>query len=303
MSNIGYSGGMRILVTGASGLVGSSLCPALEAAGHTVLRLSRSGPLSWDPAALTIDPQALEGLDAVVHLAGESVAGRWTPAKKERIVASRREGTGFLAESLAALPEGARPRVLVSASAIGIYGNRGDEQLTELSAPGTGFLADTARVWEAATLPAEQAGIRVAHLRTGIVLSRQGGALATMLPAFKAGLAGPVGSGRQWWSWIGMDDLVAAYQRALADEALHGPVNAVAPGAATNRDFTKALAKAVRRPALLPLPAPAVKLLMGEMGEEMLLASARVQPAVLRSAGFSFAQPELAGALAAALRS
>lgn len=293
---------MRILVTGASGLIGSSLCPALEAAGHTVLRLSRSGPLRWDPAARSIDPAALDGVEGVVHLAGESVAGRWTPAKKERILASRVEGTGFLAEALAALPQERRPRVLLSASAIGVYGDRGDEQLSERSPAGSGFLAEVAKAWEGATAPAEAAGIRVAHVRTGIVLSRHGGALRTMLPAFKAGVAGPVGSGRQWWSWIALDDLVAAYASALADDSLAGAVNAVAPAPVTNREFTRTLARVLRRPALLPLPSPAVKLLLGEMGEEMLLASARVEPARLAAAGFSFRRPALEDALRAELR-
>lgn len=296
MSKMSYAGCMRILVTGASGLVGSALCPSLEAAGHTVIRLSRSGPVSWDPAARRIDPAALEGVEAVVHLAGESVAGRWSAAKKERIRSSRVEGTTFLAEALASLP--APPKVLASASAIGFYGSRGDEQLTEASGPGTGFLADVAQEWEASTRAASEAGIRVVHVRTGIVLSRQGGALAAMLPAFRAGAAGPIGGGRQWWSWVGLPDLVAIYERALADEKLRGPLNAVAPEPATNAAFTKALGRVLRRPAFLPLPGAAVKLLMGEMGEEMLLASTRVLPRALADAGFAFRH----GALDAALR-
>ena len=291
---------MKILVSGASGLVGSALCPALEASGHTVVRLSRSGPVAWDVAARTIDPAALDGVDAVVHLAGESVAGRWTAAKKQRILESRRAGTAFLADTLAALPQ--RPRVLVSASAVGWYGSRGTETLTEASAPGEGFLAGVARAWEEATASAAAAGIRVVHVRTaGIVLSRNGGALKAMLTPFKAGLGGPVGSGKQWWSWISLPDLVAVYERALTDETLSGPVNAVAPGAVTNAGFTRALAKVLRRPALIPLPAPAVKLLLGEMGTELLLSSARVEPAVLTRAGFSFRFADIEDALRAEL--
>lgn len=299
MSNMSYAGCMRILVTGASGLVGSALCPSLEAAGHTVIRLSRSGPVSWDPAARRLDPAALDSIDAVVHLAGESVAGRWTDAKKERIRASRVDGTTFLSESLAALPS--PPRVLVSASAIGFYGNRGDEQLTEASSPGTGFLADVGQAWEASTRSASEAGIRVVHVRTGVVLSPQGGALAAMLPAFRAGVAGPIGGGRQWWSWIGLPDLVAIYERALGDDTLRGPVNAVAPEPATNAAFTKTLGRVLRRPAFFPLPGPAVKLLMGEMGEEMLLASTRVLPRALTDAGFAFRHGTLEDALRAEL--
>ena len=291
---------MKILVSGASGLVGSALCPALEASGHTVVRLSRSGPVAWDVAGRTIDPAALDGVDAVVHLAGESVAGRWTAAKKQRILESRRAGTAFLADTLAALPQ--RPRVLVSASAVGWYGSRGTETLTEASAPGEGFLAGVARAWEEATASAAAAGIRVVHVRTaGIVLSRNGGALKAMLTPFKAGLGGPVGSGKQWWSWISLPDLVAVYERALTDETLSGPVNAVAPGAVTNAGFTCALAKVLRRPALIPLPAPAVKLLLGEMGTELLLSSARVEPAVLTRAGFSFRFADIEDALRAEL--
>lgn len=291
---------MKILVTGASGLVGSALGPALEAAGHAVVRLSRSGPVSWNPAGRSIDGAALDGIDAVVHLAGESVAGRWTAAKKERILASRRDGTRFLAETLAALPQ--RPQVLVAASATGFYGDRHAELLTEQSPAGTGFLAEVAQEWEAATGPAAAAGIRVVTVRTGIVLARRGGALPALLTPFRLGLGGPIGGGRQWWSWLSLPDLVAIYERALADEGLSGPVNAVAPGAVTNREFTRTLGKVLGRPALLPLPAPAVKLLLGELGEGMLLAGAHVQPAALTAAGFVFRFPELGDALRAELR-
>ena len=291
---------MRILVTGASGLVGSALCPALEAAGHSVVRLSRNGPVSWHPTARTIDSAALDGIHGVIHLAGESVAGRWTAAKKERILTSRRDGTRFLAETLAALPQ--QPKVLVSASAIGYYGDRHDELLTEQSPAGTGFLAAVAREWEAATNPAAAAGIRVVTIRTGIVLARNGGALPALLPPFRLGLGGPIGSGRQWWSWLSLPDLVAIYERALTDASLSGPVNAVAPGAVTNREFARTLGKVLGRPSRLPLPAPAVKLLLGEMGAEMLLASAHVQPTALTTTGFTFRFPELGDALRAALR-
>lgn len=291
---------MRVLVTGAGGLVGSALCPALEAAGHTVVRLSRSGPVSWHPATRTIDTAALEGVEGVVHLAGESIAGRWSAAKKERILASRRDGTRFLAETLAELPQ--PPRVLVSASAIGYYGDRHDELLTEQSPAGSGFLADVAQEWEAATAPAAAGGIRVATIRTGIVLAHGGGALPALLPPFRLGLGGPVGNGRQWWSWLALADLVSIYERALTDDALAGPVNAVAPGAVTNREFARTLGKVLGRPALLPLPAAAVKLLLGEMGKEMLLAGAHVQPAALTAAGFVFRFPQLGDALRAELR-
>ena len=291
---------MKILITGASGLVGSALCPALEASGHSVVRLSRGGPVSWHPDTRTIAAAALDGVDAVVHLAGESVAGRWTDARKERILTSRRDGTRFLAETLAALPQ--PPRVLVSASALGFYGDRHDELLTEQSPAGTGFLAAVAQEWEAATAPAAAAGIRVATIRTGIGLARDGGALPARLPPFRLGLGGPIGNGKQWWSWLSLPDLVSIYEHALTDERLAGPVNAVAPGAVTNREFTRTLGKVLGRPALLPLPAPAVKLLLGEMGAEMLLAGAHVQPAALTAAGFVFRFPQLGDTLRSALR-
>lgn len=290
---------MKILVTGASGLVGSALCPALEAGGHTVVRLSRSGPHHWDYAARTIDQAALDGVDAVVHLAGEPIAGRWTPARKERILASRRDGTAVLAEMLAALP--VKPRALVAASAIGFYGDRGDEVLVEGSQAGTGFLADVARTWEASCAPASAAGIRVVNVRLGIVLARNGGALQALLPPFRAGLGGPVGRGRQWWSWVSLPDVVAIFERALTDESLSGAVNATAPGAVRNAEFAHALGRALHRPAVMPLPSPAVKVLFGEMGKEMLLASAHVEPKALAGAGFSFRYAELDDALRAVL--
>ena len=235
---------MNILITGASGLIGSALTGKLAGAGHEVTRLGRSsraaGPrqMRWDPAAGELDAGALEGFDAVVHLAGENIAsGRWTAAKRERIRSSRVEGTRLLAHSLARLSR--RPEVLVSASAIGYYGNRGDEPLDEQSPPGSGFLADVCRQWEAAAEPAREAGIRVVHPRIGLVLSVSGGALAKMLPVFRLGLGGPIGSGRQYVSWITLDDLVEVIRHVTVAESYQGPVNAVAPQPVTNREFTE----------------------------------------------------------------
>ena len=297
---------LRVAVTGATGLVGSALVSALRAAGHRVDRVSRRPPrpgttdIQWDPAGGRLDPRALEGVDAVVHLAGESIAaGRWTAAAKARIRDSRVGGTRLVAETLARLDR--RPRVLVSASAVGYYGDRGDEPLTEDSPPGSGFLADVARAWETAADPARAAGIRVVHPRLGLVLAGQGGALPRMALPFRLGLGGVIGSGRQYWSWIALADVVRVIELALALDGLAGAVNAAAPAPATNRDFTLVLGRVLGRPTLLPLPAPAVRLLMGEMGQALLLASARVVPRRLERAGFRFRHPDLEGALRAAL--
>jgi len=294
-----------VAVTGASGLVGSALVTGLTSAGHRVVRVVRgAGAASvagqrlarWDPESGALEPSALAGADAVVHLAGESVAGgRWTEAKKRRIRSTRVDVTRRLAEALPRLER--PPRLLVSASAVGYYGDRGSEILREDSAPGPGFLAEVCREWEAATDPAARAGIRVVRLRIGMVLSRRGGALGAMLTPFRLGAGGPVGSGVQWVSWIAIDDLVGAILHALATESLAGPVNAVAPEPVTNRELARTLGRVLRRPALLPLPAVAARLLFGQMADELLLASARVEPARLRATGFTFRHARLEDAL------
>ena len=292
---------MHILVTGASGLIGSALVSALTSTGYEVTRLVRrraqSGEkaASWDPLAGTIDANAFEGIDAVVHLAGENIAERWTAAKKVNIRDSRIKGTQVLCEALARLVS--PPKVLVSASAIGYYGDRGEEPLNEESAPGRGFLAEVCRAWEAATEPARQAGLRIVLSRFGVVLSPVGGALAKILPPFRLGLGGMLGSGRQYMSWIAMDDAIGAIQHAIVTDSLQGPINAVAPHAVTNQEFTKTLGKVLERPTIVPLPAFATRLMFGEMADELLLASARVQPAKLLASGYRFRYPELEGAL------
>lgn len=298
---------MRIAITGASGLVGRALRQRLASDGHTVLRLVRgdvSDPateVAWDPAGGTIDSRGIEGLDAFVHLAGESVAGgRWTEARKARIRDSRVLGTQTIAEALARLTS--PPSVLVSASAIGIYGDRGDRPLTEEDAPGTGFLADTARLWEGAAAPAAAAGIRTVFARFGIILSREGGALAKMVPPFKLGLGGRFGSGRQYWSWIALDDVVGAILHAVEQAHLEGPMNVTAPEPVTNAEFTRTLGRVLGRPTLFPLPAFAARLALGEMADEMLLASQRVFPTRLTTSGYSFAHVGLEGALRHALQ-
>ena len=292
---------MNVLVTGSSGLIGSALVPALAGDGHQVRRLRRgSSPgtdaASWNPADGTFASGALDGIDAVVHLAGENIAGgRWTAARKARIRDSRVDGTRRLCEALAALD--VPPRVLVAASAIGYYGDRGDELLDESAAPGTGFLPAVSRSWEGAAAPARDAGIRVVHLRIGIVLSPAGGALAQMLLPFRLGVGGVLGSGDQYMSWIALDDVVGVVRHALADESLSGPVNTVAPQAVTNREFTRTLGGVLRRPTILPAPAFALRVALGEMADALLLASTRVDPAALRATTFEFQHPQLDGAL------
>ena len=282
----------QILITGASGLVGSALFSALERRGHRVFKLVRGsasdtpGKATWDPDAVEIDLSSAGKLDAVIHLAGEPIAKRWTPDVKHRIRDSRVKGTRLLCEALASLPT--PPRVLVCASATGWYGDRGEEWLDENSDPGRGFLAETCQEWEAAAAAAREAGIRVVHLRIGLVLSPKGGALAKMLPVFRLGLGGRLGNGRAYWSWITLDDLLEVIQHALVNETLRGAVNAVSPHPVTNAEFAKTLGGVLRRPAILPVPRFAVELLFGEMGREAMLASFRVKPAKLIETGFKF---------------
>ncbi len=289
---------MKILVSGASGLIGSALVPALVAAGHSVERLVRDraravgGDLFWNPSTGELDPTGLEPFDAVVHLAGENIAaGRWTAGQKDRILNSRVQGTRTIAESLAKLS--GKTRTLISASAIGFYGNRGDELLDESSLPGHDFLAEVCQAWEAATQPAAAAGVRVVNTRFGVVLSAKGGALKKMLLPFRLGLGGKIGSGRQFMSWVVLDDVVGAIAHCLNHASLSGPVNIVAPNPATNLEFTKTLGRVIARPTIFPMPAFAARLAFGQMADELLLASQRVQPAKLQSAGYAFQYPQL----------
>jgi uncharacterized protein (TIGR01777 family) len=293
---------MHVLVTGASGLVGSALVPFLTTGGHRLTRLVRSTPrpgqaeIPWQPETGSIATSALEGVEAVVHLAGENIAtGRWTAEKKARIRASREQGTRLLCDALGQLVN--PPKVLVSASAIGYYGDRGSESLHEASPPGSGFLAEVCQAWEATTAPAVQRGIRVVHFRLGMVLSPAGGALAQMLWPFKLGAGGVIGSGWQYMSWIALDDAIGAILHAMMTPSVQGPVNAVAPQVLTNREFTAILGRVLRRPTLLPFPACAARLACGEMAEALLLASARVEPRRLLETGYVFRYPDLDSAL------
>jgi uncharacterized protein len=289
---------MRVAVTGASGLIGSALVPALREAGHEVLALVRRAPRTadeaqWDPAAGTIDAQALEGIGAVVHLAGEAIDKRWSATTRRRILESRVEGTRLVAETVAALEP--RP-ALLSASGAHFYGFQGDEERTETSPRGDGFLAEVAQAWEAAAEPARAAGARVAHFRQGLVLSRNGGSLARMLLPFRLGVGGRLGSGRQWWSWVAIDDLVSAYLFAV-ERPLEGVYNLAAPGATQNADFVRVLGDVLSRPTILPAPAFALRLVFGGMADELILGGQRAVPERLLGEGFSFEYPELRPAL------
>ncbi len=293
----------RILISGSSGLVGSALIPSLKGAGARIARLARpttvqgSGDeerISWSPSE-PLSPGAVSGFDVVIHLAGESIVGRWTENKKAGLRNSRIPATENLARALAQAK--VKPGVFLSASAIGYYGNRGNELLTEQSGPGTGFAADLARDWEQASLPAADAGIRTVQMRIGIVLSPKGGALRKMLLPFKLGVGGRVGDGRQWMSWIDLQDIVGAIQHLLRSDLIHGPVNLVAPKSVTNAEFTKTLGSVLSRPAIFPVPPFAVRLAFGEMADELLLAGQRVEPTRLISSGYPFRYPTLKASL------
>jgi uncharacterized protein len=293
---------MRVIVTGATGLIGSHLVAALEQSGAEVLRAVRrpvkdnARELFWDPEAGKIDAAKFAGVDAVVHLAGENIAGgRWTESFKRKIRDSRVKGTRLIAETIAAATNG--PRTFVCASAIGYYGNRGDEELVESSPPGDDFLAQACQEWEAACQPARSAGVRVVNMRIGVILSTEGGALKKMLTPFKLGAGGKVGDGRQYMSWVALEDVVAAIQFALATQQAAGPMNLAAPRPVTNLEFTKTLGNVLHRPTIFPMPAFAARLIFGEMADALLLSSTRVVPQALTTAGYQFRWPELEPAL------
>jgi uncharacterized protein len=292
---------MRIGLTGASGMLGAALVPALRGAGHEVVRIGR-GPdaeVRWNPAAGLIDAAACEGIETFVHLAGANVGRRWTPARRREIRESRVAGTTLIARTAAGLAP--RPRVLVCASAVGIYGNAGDAVCDEFTPPGHDFLAEVVQAWESSADAARAAGIRTVHLRFGVILSRHGGALGRLLPVFRLGVGGCVGNGRQWMSWVSADDAVGIVRFALEHRELTGAVNATAPSPVTNAEFTTTLARVVHRPALFPVPALALTLVLGEMAQATLLASQRVMPRRLLAAGYEFRQATLEPALRAAV--
>jgi uncharacterized protein (TIGR01777 family) len=294
----------KILVSGSTGLIGTALLSALRTSGYEVTCLVRGGTsgkeqIGWDPAR-PLAPESVSGFDAVVHLAGESIVGRWTDAKKRRIRESRVQGTRNLAAALAAAPQ--RPQLLISASAIGYYGDRGEETLREDSSSGDGFLPEVCREWEEAAEPVAKVGIRCVQIRIGVVLSASGGALHAMLLPFRMGVGGKMGSGRQWMSWVHIDDLVGAVQHVIKCDTLRGPVNVVAPNPVRNAEFTKVLSSVLSRPAIFPMPAFAARLVFGQMGDELLLVSQRVEPAKLLTSGYSFKKSDLKTALEAILK-
>lgn len=293
-------GQLQIAISGSHGLVGSELLPLLTTGGHSAIRLVRntgtSQDLLWDPHTTEFETAGLEGFDAVVHLAGENIAaGRWNRSRKDHILTSRVEGTRTISTILSQLKQ--PPKVLVTASAVGFYGSRGDTILDETSSPGDGFLANVAKQWEEATRPAREAGIRTVHLRFGMILSPKGGALVKILPPFQWAAGGIVGTGRQYWSWVALDDAAGMILHAIMNDSLHGPVNAVSPQPVTNLEFTQTLGHVLKRPTLLPMPSALARLAVGEMADELLLASARATPAKLLNAGYHFRHPQLQEAL------
>ncbi len=297
---------MKIIITGSHGFIAKAILPTLENKGHNIFKLVRSATnlkpdeRFWDPYRRELDPHTVEGVDAVIHLAGESIAeGRWTPTKKQRIIDTRTIPTRFLAETLAASAR--PPKVFVCASAIGYYGDRGEELLTEESSPGTDFLANVCREWEVATVPAAVKGIRIVNLRFGLILSPSGGALAKLLLPFKFGVGGRLGSGKQYWSWIAIDDVIGAIHHALMNENVRGPVNIVAPHPVTNNEFTKILGGVLSRPTMFPAPSFALRLALGEMADALLLSSANIKPNRLISTGYTFRFTQLNDALTALL--
>ncbi len=295
---------MRLAITGATGMIGSALSRELGLAGHRVLPVSRHelpGGVKWNPAANRLDAASLEGCDAVIHLAGAGIADqRWSDARKRELLESRTRPTALLANTLASLDT--PPRVLVSMSAIGIYGDRGDTVISDDSETGSGFLADLGRAWEAAADPARKAGIRVVHPRTGVVLTTRGGALPRMLTPFRLGVAGRLGSGTQWLGWITLRDAVAALMHVASDDEISGPINLCSPAPVTNIEFTRTLARTIRRPAVIPVPGLLLRILYGEMAEATLLQSQRATPTTLMARGFEFQDPDLAAALKRLLR-
>jgi uncharacterized protein len=296
---------MRVFITGASGFLATALVPALQQSGHEAIALvrreARDRDVQWDPEQ-PLDPAKLANCDAVVHLAGKNIAGRWTDKFKRELLDSRVRGTRTLGVAVAeSFRRSGRPRVFLSASGVGYYGNRGDELLTEESSAGTGFLAEVSKQWEAATCAASDAGVRVVCLRIGVVLARHGGALKPLLLPFRLGLGGRIGSGKQYWSWVALDDVVGITIFAIENEGLCGPMNVVAPAPVRNEEFVHALGKALHRPTIFPFPEFAVRTLLGEMGQELLLTSARALPQKLTASGYAFQYPDLANALRAAL--